>query len=93
VLAAAVAAWSASSRGEPAEAFFQTLGKVRVDGRGSVWVTAGRFGAWLLGFADAERAIEKLVGVGCAGVLGDKQQDAPLGGVEHRQKPPRAVKV
>jgi hypothetical protein len=56
-------------------------------------VTAWRLGAGLLRLGDAQCCIQQLVGVGCARVLGDEQQDAPIRCLENGQETPRTVEI
>ena len=80
-------------RGGCAESVLQLCGKVSIDGRLARGVTAGRLGTRLFGLFDAEDAVQELVGVGRTGVLGDEQQDAPVGCLEDAQEPPFAVEA
>ena len=82
-----------ASGGEHTEAFLETPDEVGVDVRFPLGVAARGLGAWLFRFADAERVIENLIGVGRPGVFGNEQKDAPAGFLEHGQKPPRAVEI
>ena len=45
------------------------------------------------GSAMASAAYSRPVGVGCARVLGDEQQDAPIRCLENGQETPRAVEI
>jgi hypothetical protein len=58
-----------------------------------VGVAARLFGAGLLRLGDAQHCIQQLVGVGCARVLGDEEQDAPIRCLEDGQETPRAVEI
>jgi hypothetical protein len=68
-------------------------GKVSVDVRLALKVAAGRFGARLCGLSHTEGVVQELVWIGCAGVLSDEQQDAPVSGLEDGQEPPFPVET
>jgi hypothetical protein len=55
------------------QAVLETGGEIMIKSRLPCRVAAGRLGAWLLRFIDAERLIQDLVGVGRAGVFRDEQ--------------------
>jgi hypothetical protein len=77
--------------GESPQTFLETGGKVGVDGRLSFGAAAGRLGAWHLGFADAERAIQEQAGVGIAGASGHHLgQGVSAGGREPAARPEAA---
>jgi hypothetical protein len=68
-------------------------GEVSVDGRLALGVAAGWLRTRLLGLFDTEDVIEELVGVGCAGVLCDKQKNAPVCCLEDGQEPPVPIEA
>jgi hypothetical protein len=91
--AASLASGGGQPAGEISQAAFETRHDVGGDGRLPVGVTAWRLGARLFRLVDAQRCIHQLVGVGCARVLGDEQQDAPIRCLENGQETPCAVEI
>jgi len=71
----------------------KTRDKVWVDRWLSVGVAARGFGAALLGLADPKDAVQQPVRVLRAGVLGNKQENAPVGCFKGGEKPPRRVQI
>lgn len=91
-LAASVSA-RPRSLSKPPQSVLQLGSKVSVDEWLALGVTADGLRSRLLGLFDAEDVVQELVGVGCACVLRDKQQDAPVGCLEDSQQPPFSVEA
>jgi hypothetical protein len=67
--------------------------EVWVDRWLSVGVAARGFGAALLRLADPKHAVQQPVRVLRPSVLGDEQEDAPVGCFKGGEKPPRRVQI
>jgi len=79
--------------GEAAGAVLERGDEVGVDWRLSGCVAARWFGSWLLWLGDPENLVQHAVGALAAGMLGHKEQDAALGGLEAGKQPPGAVQI
>jgi hypothetical protein len=78
---------------EVSQAALESSDEARVDWWLSFVIAARWLGPRFLGLVDAERCVQQSVWVGCAGVLGDDQQHAPIRCLEDAQEAPCAVQV
>ncbi len=56
-------------------------------------IAASGLGARSLGLADPKDAVQQPIGVLRSVVLGDKQEDAPVGCFKGSEKPPRCIQI
>lgn len=92
-LSGAGSAGGTQSAGKVACAVLESCDEVRVDRRLAGGIAAGGLGARLVGLGDSQDLVEQLVGVVDAGMLGNHEQDAPVGRLEASEQPPGAVEV
>lgn len=86
-------AGAGKAAGESAGVLLEAHDEAGVDGWLAFGVAAGGFGAGFAGLADAQDVIQQPVGILRSCVLGDEQQDAPVGCFEGGQQPPRRVEI